>query len=300
MKQDVSPVSRPLDGAATALVIVLCLSWGFNQVAIKLALPEIPPLIQAAFRSTFGALVVVLWARSRGVNLMDADGTLVPGIAAGLLFALEFILIFRGLMWTDASRASLFIYTAPFFVVIGSRWLLPGDRFDRWQWLGLLLSFAGMAVAFGVPIPGADPRALLGDLMLVGAGLAWGATTLVIKASSLARASYEKTLLYQLIVSAPVLALCAQLAGERVAATPSMLATGSLIYQTFWIVGFSYLAWFALVLRYSASRLSAFTFLTPIFGVAAGHLVLGEPLTPGFVLAVALVVAGLVLVNRPR
>jgi drug/metabolite transporter (DMT)-like permease len=300
MKQDISPVSRPLDGAATALVIVLCLSWGFNQVAIKLALPEIPPLIQAAFRSTFGALVVALWARSRGVKLMEADGTLVPGIAAGLLFALEFILIFRGLMWTDASRASLFIYTAPFFVVIGSRWLLPGDRFDRWQWLGLLLSFAGMAVAFGVPMPGADPRALLGDLMLVGAGVAWGATTLVIKASSLARASYEKTLLYQLIVSAPVLALCAQFAGERVTATPSMLATGSLIYQTFWIVGFTYLAWFALVLRYSASRLSAFTFLTPIFGVAAGHLVLGEPLTPGFALAVALVVAGLVLVNRPR
>jgi drug/metabolite transporter (DMT)-like permease len=300
MKQDVSPVSRPLDGAATALVIVLCLSWGFNQVAIKLALPEIPPLIQAAFRSTFGALVVVLWARSRGVKLMDADGTLVPGIAAGLLFALEFILIFRGLMWTDASRASLFIYTAPFFVVIGSRWLLPGDRFDRWQWLGLLLSFAGMAVAFGVPMPGADPRALLGDLMLLGAGVAWGATTLVIKASSLARASYEKTLLYQLIVSAPVLALCAQLAGERVVARPSALAMGSLIYQTFWIVGFTYLAWFALVLRYSASRLSAFTFLTPIFGVAAGHLVLGESLTPGFALAVALVVAGLVLVNRPR
>ena len=222
------------------------------------------------------------------------------GIIAGLLFGLEFILIFRGLLWTNASRASLFIYSAPFFVVIGARWLLPGDRFDRWQWLGLLLSFAGMVVAFGVPVLGGDARALAGDLMLLGAGAAWGATTLVIKASSLARASYEKTLLYQLIVSAPVLALCAQLASERVVAMPSALAMGSLLYQTFWIVGFTYLAWFALILRYSASRLSAFTFLTPIFGVAAGHLVLGEPLTPGFALAVALVVAGLVLVNRPR
>jgi drug/metabolite transporter (DMT)-like permease len=242
----------------------------------------------------------VLWARSRGVKLMDADGTLVAGITAGLLFALEFVLIFCGLMWTDASRASLFIYTAPFFVVIGSRWLLPGDRFDRWQWLGLLLSFAGIAVAFGVPAPGGNARVLLGDLMLLGAGAAWGATTLVIKASSLARASYEKTLLYQLVVSAPVLALGAQIAGERVVATPSAVAMGSLVYQTFWIVGFTYLAWFALVLRYSASRLSAFTFLTPLFGVAAGHLVLGEPLTPGFAVAAALVVAGLVLVNRPR
>ncbi len=82
---------------AAALAVALCLSWGFNQVAIKLALPEIPPLIQAAFRSTFGALIVIIWARMRGVKLMEPDGTLIPGIAAGVLFGLEFMLIFRGL-----------------------------------------------------------------------------------------------------------------------------------------------------------------------------------------------------------
>jgi drug/metabolite transporter (DMT)-like permease len=300
MKQDITYASRPLDAGAAALAVALCLSWGFNQVAIKLALPEIPPLIQAAFRSTIGALIVIAWARSRGVALMEADGTLVAGVVAGALFGLEFILIFRGLLWTDASRASLFIYTAPFFVVIGSRWLVPGDRFDRRQWLGLLLSFTGIVAAFGVPVPGADAKAWLGDLMLLGAGAAWGATTLVIKGSSLARASYAKTLLYQLIVSAPMLALCAHLFGERLAAPPSALALGSLLYQTLWVVGFTYLAWFALILRYSASRLSVFTFLTPMFGIVAGHVVLGEPLTPGFAAAAALVVAGLALANRPR
>ena len=136
--------------------------------------------------------------------------------------------------------------------------------------------------------------------MLVLAGASWGATTLVIKATSLARASYEKTLLYQLIVSAPMLAVCAQALGERVLAPPSAVAIGSLVYQTFWVVGVTYLAWFAMILRYSASRLSVFTFLAPLFGVLAGHLVLGEPLTPAFAVAAALVVAGLVLVNRPR
>jgi drug/metabolite transporter (DMT)-like permease len=300
MKQDVSSAARPLDAVATVLAVVLCLSWGFNQVAIKLALPEIPPLVQAAFRSTFGALIVVLWARGRGVKLTESDGTLVPGLIAGVLFALEFLLIFRGLTWTSASRASLFIYTAPFFVVIGARWLLPSDRFDRWQWLGLCLSFAGIVVVFGVPTPGGDPNELIGDLMLVLAGAAWGATTLVIKASRLAHAPFEKTLLYQLIVSAPMLALYAHASGERVVEPPSTLAVGSLLYQTFWVVAVTYLAWFALIQRYSASRVSVFTFLTPLFGVAAGHVVLGEPLTPAFALAVALVVAGLVLVNRPR
>jgi drug/metabolite transporter (DMT)-like permease len=299
MKDDVSSVGRPLDAAAVALVLVLCVSWGFNQVAVKLALPEIPPFIQAAFRSTFGAFLLLIWARARGVRLTEPDGTLLPGISAGLLFALEFLLIYRGLVLTSASRASLFIYTAPFFVVIGARWFLPGDRFSRSQWLGLILSFAGMVVAFGAPAPGANMHTLIGDVMLLLAGAAWGATTLVIKASSLVRAPYEKTLLYQLIVSAPVLALCAQLLGERVVDPPSALALGSLAYQTLWVVGVTYLAWFALIQRYSASRLSAFTFLTPLLGVAAGHLVLGDPITPGFALAVTLVVVGLVLVNRP-
>jgi drug/metabolite transporter (DMT)-like permease len=300
MKQDVNPISRPLDAIAVALAVVLCLSWGVNQVAVKLALPEIPPLIQAAFRSTFAALMVVVWSRWRGIKLMEMDGTLVPGIVAGVLFGLEFLLIYRGLVWTSASRASLFLYTAPLFVVIGARWLLPADRFDKWQWLGLLLSFAGIVVAFGVPNPGGDARELIGDLMLLGAGAAWGATTLVIKASSLVRASFEKTLLYQLIVSAPMLALCAHLLEERVVGTPSAVALGSLVYQTLWISAVTYLAWFALIQRYSASRLSVFTFLTPLFGVAAGHLVMGDPLTPAFGVAVALVVGGLVLVNRPR
>jgi drug/metabolite transporter (DMT)-like permease len=231
---------------------------------------------------------------------MEPDGSLVPGLIAGALFGLEFLLIYRGLVWTSASRASLFIYTAPFIVVIGARWLLPGDRFDRSQWAGLLLSFAGMVVAFGVPTPGGNPNELIGDLMLVLAGAAWAATTLVIKATRLVQVSYEKTLLYQLIVSAPMLALCAQIAGERVVEPPSAVALGSLLYQTVWVVAVTFLAWFALIQRYSASRLSAFTFLTPLFGIAAGHVVLGDPLTPAFALAAGLLVAGLVLVNRPR
>ncbi len=130
--------------------------------------------------------------------------------------------------------------------------------------------------------------------------MGWAATTLVIKASALARASPEKTMLYQLAVSAPLLALGALAFGEKVTAMPSALALGSLAYQTFWVVSVTFVIWFALVVRYSANRLSVFTFLTPLFGVAAGYLVLGDPLTPGFVLAAAMVAAGIVLVNRPR
>lgn len=295
-----SPQSRPLDALAVALIVGLCLSWGFNQVAVKLAIHDVPPLTQSAIRSFVAALLVGTWAQVRGIPLFKRDGTLLAGIAAGLLFALEFLLLYPGLLFTTATRTILFLYLAPFLVVVAARWLFPGDHFRLSQWLGLLLSFAGLIIAFGLPTPAADPRQMVGDLMAVGGAVAWAATTLVIKASALNRVSAEKTMLYQLVVSAPVLAIGALIWGEHIDRPPSALALGAMAYQAIWVVSITYVVWFALIVRYSASRLSAFTFLTPLFGVAAGSLVLGEPITLPFALAVALVVVGLVLVNRPR
>jgi drug/metabolite transporter (DMT)-like permease len=291
---------RPLDAAGISIILALCLCWGFNQVAVKLAIDDIPPVTQSAIRSIVATLMVLPWARLRGVSLTLRDGTLMPGIAAGGLFALEFMLFYEGLALTTASRAVLFLYTAPIFVVLGARWFLPGDRFGPMQWAGLTLSFAGIVVAFGLPTPALDPLQWLGDLMMLLAAAGWGATTLVIKASALNRAAYEKTLLYQLVVSGVLLTVAALAFGERITAMPSGLALGALAYQTVLVSGISYLAWFALIQRYSASRLSAFTFLTPLFGVAAGHFMLQEPLTPAFLAAAAMVVGGLVLVNRPH
>jgi drug/metabolite transporter (DMT)-like permease len=295
-----SPQSRPLDPLATALTVALCLIWGFNQVAVKLAIHDIPPLIQCLIRSVVATVLVLAWTQFRGVPLFKRDGTLLAGIIAGVLFALEFLLIYRGLLYTTATRAVLFLYTAPFLVVLGARWLVKGDHFHLMQWFGMALSFAGIVIAFGLPTPAADPHQMLGDVMMVGAAVAWAATTLVIKVSRLNQVSSEKTMLYQLVVSVPLLAAGVLVFGEHIDAMPSAVALGALAYQAVWVVCVTYMAWFALIVRYSASRLSSFTFLTPLFGVVAGHMVLNEPLSPPFALAVALVAIGLVLVNRPR
>jgi drug/metabolite transporter (DMT)-like permease len=292
--------TRPLDALAAGLVMMLCLSWGFNQVAVKLAIHDIPPLIQGAIRSAVATLIVASWCRLRGAPLFARDGALSSGLVAGFLFGLEFLAIYQGLAFTTATRAVLFIYLAPFFVVLGARIFLPADRFGRAQWLGLCLSFAGMVVAFGVPTPALDPRQTLGDILMVAAALFWAATTLTIKVSRLNKISPEKVMLYQLVVSAPMLAFGAFASGERLAHMPSAIAVGALAYQTVWVVSVTFVLWFALIKHYSANRVSAFSFLTPLFGVAAGHLVLGEPLTPAFAAAVALVAGGLVLVNRAR
>ncbi|MBV9629205.1 MAG: DMT family transporter [Xanthobacteraceae bacterium] len=291
--------ARPLDTGAASLIVLMCLLWGLNQVAIKFSLPDVPPFTQAVIRSGGGLLIVLGWVRLRGIVLIARDGTLWPGIAAGLLFGLEFLFIYAGLRFTTASRASLFLYTAPFFVALGGRWLLPGERLGANQWLGLALCFAGLALAVGIPQANVGARMLLGDALLIGAGAAWGATTLVIKATRLNRIAPEKTLVYQLVVSIPVLAAAAALFGERVAAVPGVSALSWMLYQVV-VVGVTFPFWFWLIQRYSATRVSAFTILTPLFGVAAGCLLLEEPFTMAFGMAVALVIAGLVLVNRPR
>jgi drug/metabolite transporter (DMT)-like permease len=294
-----SAPARPLDAVATALMVVLCLSWGLNQVAVKLALPDIPALTQGALRSLWALPVVLLVARLRGVPLTMHDGSLAAGLTAGALFGVEFVFIFRGLVWTTASRAVVFIYTAPFFIALGARFLLH-ERLSPLQWGGLALSFLGILVAMGLPDSTVDARTLAGDGLMIAGGVFWAATTLVIKGSALARVATEKTTLYQLVMSALILAVGAVLFGERMERVPGPAALGWFAYQAVWVLGITFTVWFALVVKYSASRLSAMSFLTPLFGVAAGHFIMGDPLTPTFAAAVIFVVAGLVLVNRPR
>src|SRR4030081_1200562 len=184
--QGSSSAGRPLSPGAVALLLMLCLSWGFNQIAVKLVRPDVPPMLQALSRSV-GALPVLLiigWAR--GVRLFERDGTLWPGVTAGVIFGIEFVLIYRGLLLSSASRAAVFLYTAPFFVALGS-YLFLGERLRASQWGGLALSFAGVALAIGVPQPNVDTSVLLGDLLIVAGGALWAASTMLVKTSALLR-----------------------------------------------------------------------------------------------------------------
>ncbi|MBL8586993.1 MAG: DMT family transporter [Methylobacteriaceae bacterium] len=290
---------RPLDRTAIVYVIFLCLLWALQQVAVKLAAPDIPSLTQAAIRSFVATAILTVYALRTTPGLTARDGSLWPGLAAGVLFSLEFVALFLALKYTGAGRVTLFLYSAPFFVALGLPLLLPNERLSRLQWLGLTASFVGVALALGV-FSGAGRADARGDLLALAAGALWGATTLIIKTTALRRIPPVKTLLYQLGLSAPVLAAAAVFAGERVVAWPGALALASLAFQTLVVGCFSYLAWFGLITRYRAGEVSVFTFAAPLFGMMAGWTILGEPLTAGFVGAVALVAAGIVLVNLPK
>src|ERR1700716_4231295 len=262
-------------------------------------LPHDPTILLALTRSAGALPVLLIIGWLRGVKFFDRDGTLWAGVSAGVIFGVEFVLIYRGLLLTSASRAVVFLYTAPFFVALGS-YLFLGERLRAAQWGGLALSFVGVALAIGVPQANVDASVLLGDLLIVAGGALWATTTLIVKATALLKAPAEKGLGYQVAVSIPILGFAAWISGERITHVPGPLSLSLLAYQAFWVVGLTFLLWFALVKTYSASKLSAFAFITPLFGVVASYFIMHDTLTLAFGAAALLVIAGLYLVNRPE
>jgi drug/metabolite transporter (DMT)-like permease len=219
---------------------------------------------------------------------------------AGLLFAVEFGLIFTGLKFTTASRMVVFVYLAPFVVALGMPLIARNERLDVLQSVGLIAAFGGVAWAFaeGFQQPSVGELQWLGDALGVLGAVFWGATTLVIRGTRLSVAAPEKTLLYQLAVSGLALGLAAWLTGEPWPARLSLLPATALAFQVVVVCFASYLLWFWLMRHYPATQLSAFTLLTPVLGLLAGVALMGDPLTLRLMAALVAVSAGIALVHR--
>lgn len=294
-----SPALRPhLDATAVLSLLLCCFLWGLNQVSIKTALPEVPVLVQLALRSVIAFVLLLAWMRWRGIRWDWRDGTLGPGLLAGTLFAVEFGLAFIGLQYTTAARGVVFINTSPFVVAIVLAAAHRSARLAPAQWAGLVIAFTALAWAFG---EGTTAGSWHGDLLILGAAVLWGLTTVTIRLSALRAARSEVTLAYQLGVAALLSPLAAWLSGAAWPAHWSALSVGVLFYQGVIVTFASYLLWFWLLTRYPATQVQAFVFLTPVFGAFSAGLLLGETLTPALLGALAGVGAGLALLNRrPR
>jgi drug/metabolite transporter (DMT)-like permease len=290
---------KHVDGIAIGVMLLLTALWGFQQVTVKWIAADVSLVMQAALRSIIATVLLVVWARLRGLALFDRDGTLAAGIFAGLLFAGEFVFIYAGLAHTNASRMSVFIYLAPPLTALGLHFFVESERLSLRQWTGVALAFAGIVLAFAEGF-GTGVGTWLGDLCGVIAALLWAATTVVIRATRLARATATKTLFYQLAVSALVLPFASLLLGEKGVAAVTPLVVASLAYQGVIVAFATYLAWFWLLTRYLAAPLSVLSFLTPMFGVLSGVAFLSEPISATFLVAALLVAAGIVLVNLRR
>ncbi|MDI9334137.1 MAG: DMT family transporter [Cytophagales bacterium] len=287
-----------LDLIAISLLLACCIFWGWQQVLVKATLPFIPPVMQVAMRFVLGTAVLLLWCYWRKIKLLGSDGTLKAGLLAGSLFALEFIFLYVGLVHTSASRLTIFLYTAPFVVALVLPRFVASEQLKLVQWLGLACAFVAVVFAMMDNLTGGS---WLGDGLALAAGVMWGLTTVVIRATKLSGIGAEKLLFYQLAVSAALLVPLSFLFGENWTSTLTHMtafAWTSLAVQA--VVGAfaSYLTWMWLLGHYPATKLSSFVFLTPVFSLVIGAWWLGEPITVSLVASLVLVGAGIVLVNR--
>ena len=297
------PRKAHLDSTAISILLACCLFWGFQQVLAKATIPDVPPVLQAFLRFAGATVILWLWCRWRGTKLFIRDESLWPGLIAGALFAAEFACLFVGLKYTSASRLTVFVYTSPLWVAALLPLFVKAERLRPLQWLGVACAFVAVVFAlsegfFAGGKASGTSLVWLGDSLAVAAGMLWGLTTVVIRASNLSRISAERLLFYQVAVSAVTLPFLSLALGEAWTFQYSAFAWSSLALQT--VVGAfaSYLAWMWLLGRYPATRVSVFVFLTPMFALAFGAWWLHETITSTLVFALAFVAVGIVLVNR--
>ncbi|OYU11261.1 MAG: EamA family transporter [Comamonadaceae bacterium PBBC1] len=286
-----------LDGLAIGILLVCCMFWGLQQILVKSIMDEVAPLFQASLRCIGACVLLLVWCRVRGIRLFDRDGTLWAGLLAGGLFAAEFACIYLGLRYTAASRLTVFLYTSPFWVAALVPLFVKSERLRPLQWLGMACAFVAVVFAMREGLLAGNSSAL-GDLLGLAAGALWGLTTVSIRANNLTRISPEKLLFYQIATTALALPWISWSLGESWNLQWSGLAWGSMLAQTVIGAFASYLAWMWMLGRYPATKISVFVFLTPLFALLFGTLLLGESATPTLLLALGLVAVGIVLVNK--
>ena len=289
-----------LDLKAVLILLTLTLLWGFNYTAIKYSNQGISPVFAAAIRSVIASICGVIYCIWKKEKLFHTDIMLFHGFMVGLLFGLEFVCIYLGMLYTDAARSVLFVYLSPFVVAVGAHFFLKGDRLTFVKVVGLILAFAGVFFVFERKPMTEKPTMLIGDLLEIAAAFLWGATTLYIKKFMAEKVQPIHTFLYQLFLSIPILFILSVLLEPKWIYRIDATIVVSLLYQSLIVAFVSYFVWFKLIHEYSVSRLSAFTFFTPIFGVAFGVLFLNEELTVSLMVGLPMVSLGIVFVNWRR
>lgn len=294
---------KPLDGLAVSLLGVLCFVWALQPIVLKAAAHDISPMLQIGLRSGIAAALAAAVMWFKGERFAWRDGTLLPGLATGVLFTVEFILVAEAIRYTKASHVVLFLYTAPIFAALALHVYLPEERLRAGQWSGIALAFLGVAFAL-LSNPGHDnPQfksggvsTLVGDGIALLSGVFWGATTTVIRCSKLERTSSSKILVYHLTMAFLVMCGLAWAMGQATFKSTA-LAWNSLLFQALVISFASFFGWLWLLKRHKASSLGAFSFLTPMLGMMLAAVLLDEPIDPAFPIGAVLVVLGVFLVT---
>ncbi|WP_299783085.1 DMT family transporter [uncultured Roseobacter sp.] len=284
-----------MDAFGAAALITFALHLAFNQVVIKVTNGGFNPVFAAGLRSAGAVIVLLLWMRMRGISLTVPREAVPAGILSGCLFALEFTCLFTALDFTTVSRASVIFYSMPVWLAIASHFLIPTDKLTGLRGIGLLLAMSGVALAL---LDRSDASAsLTGDLLALTSAICWAGIALCVKITPLSTVPPAQQLMFQVIVSAPLLLLASLAFGDLIRDLQPIHIAG-LLFQIIAVASLGFLAWFWLMSIYPASSVASFSFLSPVFAVILGWLLLSEDVGPQVWVALALVALGIYLINR--
>lgn len=284
-----------MDGSGAVLLIGFAVLLAFNQVVIKVTGGGFGPVFQAGLRSALGAIVLFIWIRARGLPVTIPAGVALWGLVNGAIFALEFIALYIALDLTTVSRASIIFYSMPVWLALAGHFLLPAERLNRPRLIGLGLAMGGVVLALSDRSAG--QVSMLGDLLALIAALGWAAIVLVMRMSPLSRIPPENQMLIIVAASAPILLGAAPFFGDLLR-DPGPIHWAGLAFQSLVTVSMGYLLWAWLMKVYRAADVASFSFLTPVFAVILGWGLLGERIGPLIWISLALVAAGVFLINR--
>lgn len=278
------------------LLLLLACFWGGNAVAVKTALYDTRPFMLAGLRFSLGALVISLWAIFSKIDLKPRRGDISYLAILSLIFVVQICTFTLGMDLTRAGRGSIFINTHPFFVAVLAHFFIPNDKLNIRKMLGLILAFCGILAVFRDKI-GINSSRVIGDGLVLVSGFLLGVLAVYTK-RLVQRINAYKLLLWEMIFGlAPFFGL--SLAFERSSAhTISLSLILALLYQGVVVAGFCFVAWTLLLKRHSASKISAFLFATPLFGVSLSSLILREATTPYLIVGAILVASGIYVVNK--
>ncbi|MFA6994732.1 MAG: EamA family transporter [Candidatus Paceibacterota bacterium] len=269
------------------LAILVVAIWGFNFVAIKVGLKEIPPILLCALRFFLAAFPAVFFIKRPAVPFRLV-------IAFGLvMFAFQFALLFSGMSaGTTAGLASLVLQVQVFFTVVLAVIFLA-EQPSLWQIAGALTSFSGIGL---VAINIGGEVSALGLVLIVAAAASWGIGNLIAK--TLGKVDMLALVVWGSLVAWPPLLLLSclleqgswSLEGISHLSWLTIAAVGYIVYPAT-LLGFAVWSW--LLSHYPAATVAPFALLVPVFGFTSSALALGEPLYAWKVAAAMLIIAGL-------
>jgi len=284
---------------AGILSAFLCIIFGSNAVAIKLAFSGVGVFTTAGIRFSIAALAIFIWARVTGRAIWPSQSRIYPLLILGALFAVQLSLFNLGISKSNASRGTLIANLLPFWVLFLAHFFIPDDRITRRKFFGILLGFGGVALMFAEK-KGVAADFRLGDVIILGATFIWAGSVIYLKRIIGAFNAFQVTF-FSMFFSVPVFFLEAILWDSPMIIKLDYKVIGALLYQSLITATFGFVTWNTLLKKYGAVALHSFIFIMPIAGVALGGLVLGEPITSRLLLALAFIVAGILVVHlKPR